>query len=168
MARNRREAFDASEVLAGLDRLGAAKESLARTMGAAMGEAVRDEAKNRAPVGDKFDGALAPGQLRDAIYLAYDPRRNVLNPDRYRYVVSWNAKKAPHGHLVEFGHWMPYIYATDGQGIFWTPKPVKAQSGGPYWVAAEPFLGPGFDATLPSLMNIGTNAVRARFSEIIG
>lgn len=168
MAKARRQIFDASELMQGLDRLAASKESVARSMGVAMGQAVRDEAKMRVPVGDRFDGALTPGLLRDSIYLAYDERRNVLNPNRYRYVVSWNSKRAPHGHLVEFGHWMPYLYATDHAGNFWTPKPLQDNPhGSPYWVAAEPFLGPAFDAKLPSLMGIGSDAARSKFTEAI-
>ena len=164
MASNRHSRFDVAEVFAGLDRLGAAKERVARAMGVAMGQAVRDEAKLRVSIGELFDGALTPGLLRDAIYLAYDKRRNVLNPDRFRYVVSWNSKKAPHGHLVEFGHWMPYLYATDKQGHYWTPKPHQPQRQ-PFWVAARPFLGPAFDSKYGSLFAIGSAAARAAFTE---
>lgn len=163
---NRTSRFDASELYAGFDKLTAAKEPIARAMGVAMGQAVRDEAKVRVPVGTHFGGALTPGLLRDAIYLAYDARRNVLNESVYRYVVSWNSSKAPHGHLIEFGHWMPYIYATDKSGHYWTPQPLKEQPNGPFWVAAEPFLGPAFDSKLPSLMNLGTAAARQQFSEL--
>ena len=41
---------DLSSVLAGLDRLSGVSESLARSMAVAAGQAVRDEAKARAPV----------------------------------------------------------------------------------------------------------------------
>ena len=169
MARTSRVRYEAESLLAGLDKLGAAKESIARTMGAAMGTAVRDEAKIRVPVGTQIGGAATPGLLRDALYLAYDKRRNVLNPSVYRYVVSWNSKKAPHGHLIEFGHWMPYLYVTDKLGNYWTPKPLQPNPSehSPYWVAAEPFLGPAFDSKLDSLMGIATNAARAMFTEAI-
>ena len=44
-----------------------------------------------------------PGQLRDAIYHVYADQ---LSSDGHAvYRVSWNAKKAPHGHLIEYGHW---------------------------------------------------------------
>lgn len=162
---NRKSRFDTTEIFAGLDKLQAKKEPVARAMGSAMAGAVRDEAKVRVPVGTDFGGSLNPGTLRDAIYQAYDARRNVLNNNTYRYVVSWNHNKAPHGHLIEFGHWMPYIYATDGQGHYWTPKPEVGQAI-PFWVAAEPFLGPAFDSKLPSLMGVGISAARAKFTEI--
>lgn len=157
MAKVRKERFDASDMFAGLDRLDEAKESIARSMGAAMGESVRDEAKARVPVGTAIDGSKFPGLLRSAIYVAYDNRRNVLNPDVYRYVVSWNAKKAPHGHLLEFGHWMVYEYDTDGLGNFWTIKPLRKLPVRK-WIPAHPFIGPAFSAMQPKLMSIGAEA----------
>lgn len=164
--RNRRQHYDFSEIMAGLDRLAEAKEPIAREIGVAMGQTVRDEAKLRVPVGTQYGGSKSPGLLRSALYLAYDDRRNVLNPDRYRYVVSWNSKKAPHGHLIEFGHWMPYTYRTDKQGHYWTPKPLQKQEA-KIWVAAHPFLGPAFSATQPSLFAIGMAAGKQKFLEAV-
>lgn len=57
---------------------------------------VRDEARARAPVDS--------GKLQEAIYVAHDT--NNSNATLQSYVVSWNSKKAPHGHLIEFGHWL--------------------------------------------------------------
>lgn len=169
--------IDMSEVLAGLNLLDGAKESIARTMGVAMGAEVRDEAKFRAPVlqpGNEGTDGQRPGVLRDAIYLAYDDRRRLLNPNAYRYVVSWNAKKAPHGHLAEFGHWMPYQWAKTEDGLYYTPIPNNSGKGkqqgipiegGGFSVAAQPFLGPAFDAKLPRLLTIAIQAGRAKFAE---
>jgi len=56
-----------------------------------------------APIKRRNGVQTRPGQLRDAIYHVYADR---LSSDRRAvYQVSWNAKKAPHGHLVEYGHW---------------------------------------------------------------
>lgn len=41
------------------------------------------------------------GRLASAIYWAYSPERSTDGKKTYR--ISWNTKKAPHGHLVEFG-----------------------------------------------------------------
>ena len=41
------------------------------------------------------------GLLKSAIYRVYSPERSTGQRKTYR--VSWNKKKAPHGHLVEFG-----------------------------------------------------------------
>jgi HK97 gp10 family phage protein len=41
------------------------------------------------------------GNLRDAIFRAYSARSSTDDIKTYR--ISWNLKKAPHGHLIEFG-----------------------------------------------------------------
>ena len=176
---NRSAVVDLSDVLAGLDRLAEAKESIARSMGVAMGQEVRDEAKVRAPVlkpGTEGTDGQVPGLLREAIYVAYDARRSILNPNTYRYSVSWNSKKAPHGHLAEFGHWTPYEYAKTEEGLFYTPIPNKTakgkqkgipMKGGGFYVSAQPFLGPAFDAKLPRLRSIAIQAGESKFAEIM-
>ena len=175
----KRTTVDVSGITNGLKLLGEAKESLARTMGAAMGTVVRDEAKVRAPVlkaGNEGTDNQTPGLLRDAIYLAYDKRRNILNPDVYRYTVSWNSAKAPHGHLAEFGHWMRYEYRITDAGLYTTPllqRPGRGKAqgiplpGNGIWVSAQPFLGPAFDSKLSSLMGVATLAAAQRFPEVV-
>lgn len=170
---------DMDEVFAGLKALGAAREPVARAMGVAMGQVVRDEAIMRAPVlkpGNVGTDGQTPGVLRDAMYVAYDKRRNVLNPGTYRYTVSWNAAKAPHGHLEEFGHWMPYEYARTFSGLYYTPletvpKRGKAKGiplmGQGFWVEAHPFLGPAFDAKLSSLLGVAQAAGAAKLTEVM-
>lgn len=168
MASPRRTSVDISSVISGLEKLGAAQESIARSMGAAMGVEVRDEAKIRVPVGTEDGGSITPGLLKSAIYVAYDDQRRLLNPGAYRYTVSWNSKKAPHGHLVEFGHWMPYKYVRDDDGNYWTiDQPNPANDAGGFWVNAKPFLGPAFDAKLPRLAAVAYEAGRIRFAEIM-
>lgn len=179
MATVKRTTVDMSGVTKGLMLLGAAKESLARTMGAAMGNEVRDEAKLRAPVlkpGNEGTDGQRAGLLRDSIYNAYDKRRHVLNPNSYRYTVSWNSTKAPHGHLAEFGHWMRYEYAITEAGLYTTPlveRPKRGKAkgiplpGGGIWIDAQPFLGPAFDAKLSSLLTIAQNAGALRFAEVV-
>jgi HK97 gp10 family phage protein len=41
------------------------------------------------------------GLLQSAIYRVYSPEKSTDDQKTYR--VSWNKKKAPHGHLIEFG-----------------------------------------------------------------
>lgn len=176
---NRRSSVDISEVLTGLDRLVEAKEPVARAMGNAMGQEVRDEAKARAPLlqpGNEGYDTDRAGILRDAIYNAYDERRNVLNPETFRYTVSWNAKRAPHGHLMEFGFDMPYESAISNSGLWYTPIPNRTKrgtqkgilrEGGPLRVDPQPFLGPAFDAKYSQLMPIAVTAGSKRLSEIL-
>lgn len=101
------------------------------------------------------------GNLDRSIYQAFSIDNS--GPGRAMYHISWNAKKAPHGHLVEYGHMQRYVYyrRNDGQirplvrpGMDGTPKPkgrapqaVKDQyyvplEGGPRLVAARPFIRP--------------------------
>ena len=173
---------DMSGIISGLAKpkiSSAAISSAARAMGVAMGQSVRDEAKERAPVlqpGNEGTDSQNPGVLRDAIYLAYDDRRAVLNPSSYRYTVSWNSKKAPHGHLLEFGYWQPYLVQRNAQGLWTTPIPNRTAKGtqrgiphpeGGFAVQAFPFLGPAFDAKYPSLASTAFAAGTKKFNEVM-
>lgn len=55
-------------------------------------------------------GALGrvTGNLDRSIYQVYSQDNS--GPGRATYHVSWNHRKAPHGHLVEFGHIQRYKY----------------------------------------------------------
>lgn len=170
MPKGDRTRVDIQSMVAGLGKLGEAKEGIARAMGVAMGVEVRDEAIIRAPLGTEEGGSITPGLLRSAMFVAYDDRYNVLNPNGYRYQVSWNSKKAPHGHLVEFGHWMPYEYIKTDEGEYWTPKPLRPNPAAGYdgfWVEQRAFLGPAFDAKLPRLSAIAFQAGTVKFAEVM-
>lgn len=55
------------------------------------------------------------GNLASAIYQAYSPE-NSKEGVTARYNVSWNASKAPHGHLLEYGYLQRYRYYQNNQG----------------------------------------------------
>jgi len=55
------------------------------------------------------------GNLEKSIYQAFSPE-NSQDGIRVEYHVSWNHKKAPHGHLVEFGYLQRYRYYQDNRG----------------------------------------------------
>ncbi|UBB16136.1 HK97 gp10 family phage protein [Comamonas odontotermitis] len=55
------------------------------------------------------------GNLDRSIYQAYSPENSVEGL-RVEYHVSWNHKKAPHGHLLEFGWMQRYRMRPDGMG----------------------------------------------------
>lgn len=130
---DRKTTVDVSSVLAGLSAMsGEMMDSLARSMAVAGGQVIRDEAIARAPVGTEAGGSITPGLLRSAIYLAHSDNRS--REAVQVYSVSWNSKKAPHGHLLEFGHWQ-----THG----WQGRALAS----PKWVAAHPFIRPAFEAT---------------------
>ena len=178
MASHRQAVTGIDSIFKGLDKLLEMREPIARAMGAAMGAAVRDEAIERAPVlepgNEGWDNQRA-NQLKEAIYLAFDGRRSVLNQGHFVYGVSWNRRKAPHGHLLEFGHFMPYE-ADRADGKWFTPitkagkgrrRAMGISRGDGFFVKAHPFLGPAFDAKLPKLNAIAAAAGAACFSQVM-
>lgn len=62
---------------------------------AAMAKAQYDEVKANAAKNKKT------GLLGDSVYRVYSPEKS--NDSQKTYRISWNKKKAPHGHLIEFG-----------------------------------------------------------------
>jgi HK97 gp10 family phage protein len=81
---------------------------------AAMAKVVYDDARTRAPISEaahffygrdsKKTGVrylFTPGNLQRAIYRAYSPEQS--GPTKQMYRISWNHRKAPYGHMVEFG-----------------------------------------------------------------
>ncbi len=143
-----RTSIDAGSIFAGLKELAEIKEPLMRRMGVAGGAVFRDEAKTRAPA--------KSGKLRNAIYLAYRDKES--NEGHVVYSISWNATKAPHGHLLEFGHWR-YNKIIKGKAQKSLRDGLRKGKGpqdhvGPgalktrKWVAAEPFLSTAFDSSL--------------------
>jgi HK97 gp10 family phage protein len=90
------------------------REEVAMTGVAAMADAVYSEARLRAPISERmhlFYGRdsvrtgvvyqFQPGSLQRAVYRKFSKERSSDTVKTYR--VSWNAKKAPYGHMVEFG-----------------------------------------------------------------
>lgn len=79
------------------------------------------------------------GNLDRAIYQAFSPDNSV--DGKVTYHVSWNRRKAPHGHLVEFGHLQRYEISFDPNTRRFTThkdRPLAA----PKQVAARPFVRP--------------------------
>ena len=103
------------------------------------------------------------GNLAGAIYQAYSEENS--GPGKATYHISWNASKAPHGGLVEYGHIQRYAVNLAKDGNWYTlvkpsmrgkPKPKRNASqaekdayyilraGGPRQIAAQPFIRPAF------------------------
>lgn len=132
-----------AEGLAKLD--GPLRESLARSMAVAGGKVLRDEAKQQAP--------SKSGKLKASIYLVF--KDGMSTEAQVVYAVSWNAKLAPHGHLVEFGHWR-YNRIINGRPQHSLREGLRRGHGPqdhvppgaldtPAWTPAKPFLRPAFD-----------------------
>lgn len=127
--------FDANALIAELDQLGVDARELLRPAAQAGAQVFYDEVLRRVPVAKephrrKGGRIVQPGALKKSIYQAYstDHSSDVLAT----YHVSWNARKAPHGHLIENGHWTK---AVGKHG------PLK-----PRWVPAHPFIRSSYDA----------------------
>jgi hypothetical protein len=153
---------DIKSALAGLDRLGSQKlrESLSRSMCVAGGQLLRDEAKHY--IHD------VSGRLQNALYLAFSPERSTHG--QIVYHVSWRKGHgqmgggAPHGHLVEFGHWQTHkaYIGKDGQ---WYSSAVKLDQ--PRWIAARPFLRPALEGGGARALQAMVSRGRQRLPELL-
>lgn len=141
-----------AEGLAALN--GPLRESLARSMAVAGGQVLRDEAKLLAP---KESGLLA-----SSIYLAHKEGKSTES--QVVYSVSWNARKAPHGHLLEFGHWQPYVVKKLPNGEWFT---TKEKLPAPKFIAAHPFLRPALDSAGKRAQQAMINRGRQRLPELL-
>jgi hypothetical protein len=61
------------------------------------------------------------GNLKSSIYQTYSEGQSLPQFGVAVYQVSWNSKKAPHGHLLEFGHRVEYVMGTNRIDGTWTP-----------------------------------------------
>ena len=152
---------DFKDAVAGLDKLSEIRVKLARSMAVAGGKVLRDEAKARAPVGTDEGGSKSPGLLQRAIYAAY--RDAVSTEAKQVYAISWNAKKAPHGHLIEFGHWQTHARYKGKDGNWYT----GAKFAVPKWVPAHPFLRPAMDAAVAQAREAMLQRGRERLPELL-
>ncbi len=126
--------IDVSAVQATMDDVVQGCEAAARPAAQAAAQVLYDEVK-RNVAGIKRH----TGNLSRSIYQAYSASNSAGG--RATYHVSWNARKAPHGHLVEFGHLQRYEISFDRQtGRFTThrDKPLPT----PRQVGARPFIRP--------------------------
>ena len=96
------------------------------------------------------------GNLAASIYQAYS-QSNSRQGGVQTYHISWNAKKAPHGHLVEFGHLQRYEVTFDPKSKRFTTHKDRTLPA-PRQVAARPFIRPAI-ARLPE----AEQAMAARF-----
>lgn len=126
--------LDLAALSATLGGMAAQCEEAARPAAQAGAQVLYDDVRQRVAGIKKHTGNLAR-----SIYQAYSKDNSGRGIGTYH--VSWNAKKAPHGHLVEFGHLQRYEVSYDpATGRFTThkdrPLPVPRQ------VGARPFLRP--------------------------
>lgn len=149
------------QVLEGLDNLAADVQKATRPAASAAAKVLYDEVKKNAQLFGEGYVADGTGKLADAVYRVYS--RAGSDAMRATYHVSWNQTKAPHGHLVEFGHWQPYVTYRGKDGKFHTavrpsmlkqylatyngktvPKHLRdkffVKRPSPKWIPARPFV----------------------------
>lgn len=136
-----------------MDQLAGDADAAVRPAAQAGAQVLYDEARRLA--GSK----RKTGNLQAAVYQVFS--KDNSGRSHATYHVSWNAKKAPHGHLVEFGHKQRYVTFRDERGRILTmvrpekrgtPKPPRRASqaakdayymplpGGPKTVPAHSFI----------------------------
>lgn len=153
--------FVSGDLLASLARFELAiTEKVLFTGAATMARVIYDEVKlnTTAPkLGTKT------GNLNSAIYWVKSPEEST--PVSKVYKISWNKRKAPHGHLIEFGHFMPYkvVQLRNGDWITLKNRPLAS----PKFVAARPFIRPAF-SRMPEAIKAGLANMTVRFVKEIG
>jgi hypothetical protein len=136
-----------------MDQLADDAEAAVRPAAQAGAQVLYDEARRLAGANRRT------GNLQAGVYQVFS--KSSSGRDHAVYHISWNAKKAPHGHLVEFGHWQRYATYRDARGRILTmvrpekrgmPKPPRRASqavkdaywmplpGGPKRVPARSFI----------------------------
>ncbi|MDN8617871.1 HK97 gp10 family phage protein [Variovorax ginsengisoli] len=99
---------DFSEEFALLDQLGEDTRKMLRPAAQAGAQVYYEGAVRRVPVATKavttkWGKVIEPGALKASVYQAFSADNS--GASRATYHISWNAAKAPHGHLIENGHW---------------------------------------------------------------
>ena len=95
------------------------------------------------------------GNLDKSIYQAFS--KDLSGPGAATYHVSWNYRKAPHGHLLEYGHVQRYaVYFKNGRWYTNKKKPLAQ----PRQVAARPFIRPAVAKFPEAVAAMETELVR--------
>lgn len=128
---------DTTELDALIDGLNADLQQAARPAAQAAAEVLYQAVRsNVAALGRNT------GKLFDSIYQAYSPENS--GDGRATYHISWRTGgagvRAPHGHLVEFGHIQKYKAYIGRDGQWYTNK--RAPLPAPVQIAARPFIRP--------------------------
>lgn len=143
--------FDKLGIDGALDGMEREMLDLMRPAAQAGAQVFYDEVKTRVASIGKVTGNLA-----SSIYQAWSRDRSIEGHSVYH--ISWNASKAPHGHLVEYGHTQTRKVYQGSDGKWYTSKEKLPA---PKRVAARPFLRPAYDAKATA----AAEAASARYEE---
>ena len=100
------------------EELGDVADEVARPAAQAAAQVFYNEAKSNVTRIKRVSGNLA-----DAIYQVFSQDNS--GPGIATYHISWNAGKAPHGGLVEYGHWQRYVVVNTKKGPRNAIRPEK-------------------------------------------
>lgn len=174
-------------------------EKCIRPAAQAAAQVFVDEARAKAPVADAptvtRDGkVIQPGLLRNSLYQAFATHQS--SPTTAVYHISWRGTRrgggegtlpsAPHGHLLEYGHWRYFalVRSKDGRwrtmihpSKIGTPRPdrraslaVKSQYyvalQTPVWVSPRPFLRPAYEAKQQAARDAAMRAFEREFAKL--
>ena len=144
--------IDMSAFESDMEQLADRAEKAARPAAQAGAQVIYERVKvNVAALGRKT------GNLNSSIYQAYSA--NNSNESKAVYHVSWNATKAPHGHLVEWGYikrWQSIMI--NGKWVTLKNRPLAT----PVQVPGKAFMRRAKDA-----IPIAEEAMRAKFLEVL-
>ena len=144
--------IDMSAFESDMEQLADRAEKAARPAAQAGAQVIYERVKvNVAALGRKT------GNLNSSIYPAYSA--NNSNESKAVYHVSWNATKAPHGHLVEWGYikrWQSIMI--NGKWVTLKNRPLAT----PVQVPGKAFMRRAKDA-----IPMAEEAMRAKFLEVL-
>mgnify|MGYP000466218330 CR=1 FL=1 len=106
------------------------------------------------------------GQLERAIYHWHDDKKSGAN--KQVYAIGVNKVKAPHWHLIEYGHWQIYTVYQGSDGKYYTMKvngqPVMSRN--PTRVQAYPYIRPTWDSTGAKALEAVKNKMSDKLKEL--
>lgn len=103
------------------------------------------------------------GIMKGAVYHWHDDGRSPPNGYNQWYSVGVNMKKAPHWHLLEFGHKRINVVVKLPDGSW---RPFRRRLHTPRWVAAQPFLRPTWLAGERPAVEAMRNRLKERLNEV--
>ena len=144
--------IDMSAFESEMEQLADRAEKAARPAAQAGAQVIYERVKvNVAALGRKT------GNLNSSIYQAYSA--NNSGEGKATYHISWNATKAPHGHLVEWGYikrWQSIMI--NGKWVTLKNRPLAT----PVQVPGKAFMRRAKDA-----IPMAEEAMRAKFLEVL-
>ena len=127
---------DVSALNAFVDKVARAGVTSARPAAQAGAQVFYDEVNvNVSRIGRKT------GNLASSIYQVFS--KDNSTETKATYHISWNARKAPHGHLIEYGHLQTRKAYIGSDGKWYSSKIKLAE---PKQIAARPFIRPAYES----------------------